>query len=277
MEANLVFAEIQFTERPGINGTSLTIFNRLKSILQSRDDVTTKSVTLAMDILTMGKLWYENDSNITSSIFSVVLEIGKCIPPEHPWQDSLVGAISRLRERECSFPHMPTHGAEFACLNDGIEKRLPEPAARLGEKTMGQYARWINLNSFVARLVSAYPAPDWWHMIKYAFWQLRVALEEPPGRGVAEEYRLLVACEWILHCDAFLYQVMSAETNAGGSEFEFRTGSLCAAPSASTQRWNFWKTQFANYSADAKKLGLGPDVVARISDALRKMEAIGSN
>ncbi|KAE8353402.1 hypothetical protein BDV28DRAFT_148139 [Aspergillus coremiiformis] len=104
-------------------------------------------------------------------------------------------------------------------------------AAQSGEKVKD----WVNLNSFVARLL-ALDAQQWTTL---AVWALRDALEEESS-GPKLDCNLTVAREWFKHSGLVLRQQTMAMENkedrslAGGSLYQ-GPAKLCS------ERWNFWK------------------------------------
>ncbi len=74
------------------------IFNVLKATLQYPAKAQAKGIKLADDIDFFSKST-EGGTGLWE-IWDVVLEIACCIPPGHPWQDSLLQALDNLRRRE---------------------------------------------------------------------------------------------------------------------------------------------------------------------------------
>jgi hypothetical protein len=142
----------------------------------------------------------------------------------------------------------------------------------IGEELIEEFARWKNLNSFVARLTSTCFA-YWLH---FPIWQLRGALEEPPVKGSAMECRIWVASVWIIHCADIIYEDMNSNEKLNENEARaIGTGTLGNdIQPLSVERWEFWKKRFSKLAADAGSLGLGTDIIGKISDALKSMDAV---
>lgn len=98
MEINLRFAQYKtFTE------LGRAIFNVLKATLQYPAEPQTKALKLADDI----KFFHESAHETSDAdwvTWCVVLDIACCIPPDRPWQDSLVQSLDTLRQRYGSGP-----------------------------------------------------------------------------------------------------------------------------------------------------------------------------
>ncbi|KAF2965658.1 hypothetical protein GQX73_g7920 [Xylaria multiplex] len=232
-----------------------------------------KSTKLAEDIkfIVNANNAKEGTSDILLYVWSLILEISKCIPPDHPWQDSLLQAIGYLGRQDGTVPGMVAgRWEDLPYLSIRIRELWDDPTEE-GEEGVeeGEFTRWKNQNSFVARLTSAFFDPG----STFPIWQLRTALEEPPTNGPAEECRLWVACEWVIRCSRIIHKNMDSGLS---DDAAFSTGSLCRdVPHFSIDRWNFWKKRFAEISVDAKKLDVGPAVVARMSKTMEIMEGIG--
>lgn len=94
------------------------------------------------------------------------------------------------------------------------------------EDPSDKFAKWVNLNSFIAGLTSKGFAP--W--LNLPIWQLRAALEEPTVKGPAMECRLQVASEWILHCASPILKDMKPKEDEAANKNlarALRTGPLC--------------------------------------------------
>ncbi|KAI1497566.1 hypothetical protein F5X99DRAFT_396471 [Biscogniauxia marginata] len=249
------------------------IFNILRATLQyPADNTKLTAAKLAEDIKFVCQA-EDRSGGIGGVIlftWMVVIEISQYVPPNHPWQDCLVQAVENLHQQEDAVP------GERVCL----WKELPDLSLAMRElwldlaegdeeSTKGDFARWKNQNSFAARLTSESYGP--W--LNFPIWQLRTALEEPPARGPAQECRVWVACEWILRCAEPIYDDM----REGGRPDRARgTGSLCGGdiPDLGLERWEFWKKRFREIAADAENLKLESAIVERISDTLKRMDAV---
>ncbi|KAJ8125599.1 hypothetical protein O1611_g8039 [Lasiodiplodia mahajangana] len=269
---NEMDVSLQYVEDNDLIPEDQAMFKILKATLEYTAATEIKSAKLAQDInfIVAAENRDGGTPGVLDYIWDLILNISQCIPPDHPWQDCLLQAIGHLRQQDGTVPAMGVClWKELPDLPMTIREHWIDPVGnKEDECNVGEFARWQNQNSFVARLTSASLTTGQ----RFPIWQLRAALEEPPTRGRAQECRLWVACEWIIRCDGFIYQCM----NSGWSdEQSFQTGSLCDGfPHFSINRWNFWKKRFAEMSADAENLGLENAIVARISDAIRTMEAI---
>jgi len=248
------------------------IFNVLKATLQYPVDAKAKGAKLADDIDFFSKsaeggpgLWY---------VWVVVLDIACCIPPGHSWQDSLLRCLDNLRQRE-------GHPKGYYCPNDeqlNLWKDLPDFSPCVREKwntdptehdedSSEEFAKWKNLNSFIARFMSN-QAAIW---LNLPVWQLRAALEEQQGKDSrpATECRLWVASEWIIQCAGPIFKEMNSKAELDEYEARVhRTGSLCGSEPLSIERWEFWRKRFSELVA-----GVDSTVAAHVSDALQSMDA----
>lgn len=118
-----------------------------------------------------------------------------------------------------------------------------------GNEAEEKIKEWINLNSFVARLLSISLAP--WTVL--GVWALRDALEEESsGRKV--ECDIAVAKEWLQHGGPVLRQQTLAAENkeerimAGGTLYQ-GPAKLCP------ERWNFWKERLSQISDQGGDVG----------------------
>ena len=78
------------------------IFNVLKATLQFPAKQQAKSAKLAEDFIFFCRSQEGSPSidEILWEVWAVVIDIAQCIPPEHPWQSSLVQSLESLRERD---------------------------------------------------------------------------------------------------------------------------------------------------------------------------------
>lgn len=126
--------------------------------------------------------------------------------------------------------------------------------------------KWINLNSFAARLLNS-GLGKW---TNFGIWELREGLEEPSQAKPVVNCRVAVAAEWILRAGEGLFAQLSekdlsdddARITQGGTLYDGKAG-LCRA------RWEFWKMRFAEVSKQVDK-----DVAERAISAAEKMAEI---
>ncbi|KAI0100921.1 hypothetical protein GGR51DRAFT_563801 [Nemania sp. FL0031] len=264
---NKTDVSLQFVEGSGLPPADRAIFNILKASLEYTASTEIKSAKLAQDINFIVSAENRDDGipHILHYIWSLILEISQCIPSEHPWQDSLLQAIAGLRQQDGIVPGTTVSPwKELPYLQLVIREHWIGPM----ENTEDEFARWQNLNSFVARLTSSSSTPG----PSLPIWQLREALEEPPTKGLAQECRLWVACEWIIRCSGIIYRHMNLRRR---DKRALGTGSLCrGVRHFRIDRWNFWKKRLAEITADAENLELGNAILERISHAIRTMEAV---
>ena len=102
--------------------------------------------------------------------------------------------------------------------------------------------KWVNLNSFAARLLGM-NLPQW---DNYAIWQLRSTLEEPSQRKEILNCEVSAAAQWMLQGGADLFKRLDGDLSdeetrmtKPGSLYDGRAG-LCR------ERWDFWKKRFAD-------------------------------
>lgn len=103
------------------------MYNLLRATLQYPADTELVAAKLAEDIKFICQAEDQKDG-VKGSIFfiwTIVIDIARCVPPDHPWQDCLVRAIDNLRQREGAVPGM----GEL-----GLWKELPDLAMRVREE-----------------------------------------------------------------------------------------------------------------------------------------------
>ena len=134
------------------------------------------------------------------------------------------------------------------------------------------YSKWKNLNSFVARLTRT----DFSPWLNLPIWVLREALEETPVKGPEMECRIWVVSEWIIHAANSLFEYMSVEDELDESSTRaLATSHLCSnVKPLSIERWEFWKRRLSELAVDVGTQGLDSALTARISDALKTMNAV---
>jgi hypothetical protein len=99
MEPNL-----QAVEATNFTGSERAIFNVLKATLQYPARPATKAAKLVDDIRFFCKSAEDDgggyDDEILWDVWSVVIDLVCYMPPDHPWQDSVVQALSSLHQRD---------------------------------------------------------------------------------------------------------------------------------------------------------------------------------
>ncbi|KAK0645294.1 hypothetical protein DIS24_g8068 [Lasiodiplodia hormozganensis] len=262
--------DIEFT------ASERAIFNVLKATLQYPANPQTKATKLAADIEFFCNsaegaaaidelLWY---------LWAVIVEIAQQIPPGHPWQVSLIESLDNLRQRDGSVlgsDKSTMLWKDLPNLSACVREKWIDPTDS-GEDPSDNFAKWVNLNSFIAGLTRKGFAP--W--LNLPIWQLRAALEEPIVKGPAMECRLQVASEWLLHCAGPIFKDMKLDEDEEVDESlarALRTGPLCEGKAPqSVERWNFWKKRLSELSGELGSLEVDPGIKGRISDALKSME-----
>ncbi|KAI1213843.1 uncharacterized protein F4807DRAFT_409338 [Annulohypoxylon truncatum] len=257
------------------------IYNMLKATLQYPADPKSIGAKLAGDITFMCRTpMLDGSPADTCSMWTVIIQLSRYIPPDHPWQDSLVQAVDNLRQQEGPISDQYKYALwknlpELALCMREEWNEIPTEINEEGfskeqmEELMEDFVRWKNQNSFAARLTGPSFAP--W--LTLPIWQLREALETPPAKGARQECRVWVACEWILRCAEIIFEDMNSDEEPNNA---FQTGSLCGEdiPQFSIKRWEFWKKRLGEIAADAESLKLEGPILERISDTVMRMETV---
>ncbi|KAL8904591.1 MAG: hypothetical protein Q9171_006996 [Xanthocarpia ochracea] len=267
--------DLQSVEEINLTHSERAIFNVLQATLQYPASPQAKCAKLADDIefccgsreggIDVGEILWE--------VWSLVIDIACCIPPGHSWQDSLVQSLDNLRRRDGAIPqyHESTSWKDLPNLSFCVREKWDDPTYT-GEQLSEEFAKWKNLNSFIARLTSTGFAP--W--LNLPIWQLRMALEESAVKGPAMECRVWVASEWIIQCAYPIFEDLNSKEELDESTARsLRTGPLCDnIPPMSLERWEYWKKRFSELATDASSLGLDSAIGVRISDVLKSMNAV---
>ena len=139
--------------------------------------------------------------------------------------------------------------------------RIPKPRSA---------QKWINLNSFAARILGH----GLEHWDSYAIWELRAALEEPTKAKSIMNCEVAAAAEWILHAEERLTgmfhedvgPVVARETEPGAL-YQGKAG-LCRA------RWAFWKMRFAEIGNSKQVDEDVGEVALRAAQKMRTVEPL---
>ncbi|KAI1409448.1 hypothetical protein F5Y13DRAFT_181956 [Hypoxylon sp. FL1857] len=251
------------------------IFNVLKATLQYPGNPHAKTEKLANDIIFFCESSLEavNVSEVLWDTWSVIVEIIFCVPPDHPWQDCIIGCLSSLRNRDDAIPKHDRSSlwADLPNLSLCIREKWIDPTYT-GEESKEEFDKWENLNSFVARVTSTGFAP--W--LNFPIWQLRMALEEPPLKGPAMSCRLWVASEWIIHCANLIFEEIGSTNEPDESTARaLGPGPLYDGKEIlGRERWEFWKRKFSELNNEAGKLELDTAIAKRIGETVKVMDAI---
>ncbi|XXH00800.1 hypothetical protein Hte_007151 [Hypoxylon texense] len=276
MDINLQYAYDQT-----LSDLGRAVFNVLKATLQYPAEPQAKAMKLADDIKFFDKSSDEN-TDADWVTWLVVLDIACCIPPDHPWQNSLVQSLDALRQRDESTPTSDSLASEIISSfpitvrekHDALEPpEKSEEGEELGDDCE-EFSRWRNYNSFIARITRDHF--NFWLVIP--MWQLRDTLEEPPMKGSAMRCRIWVASEWIIHCADHLFNFVNTKDDIDESTARaFKGGPLYdGRPPLGVERWQFWKKRFSELAANATSLELDGSTTGRISDALKSMDGVES-
>lgn len=108
---------LQYVEDRHAQDHDRPIFQMLKATLQYPTSPSMKGFKLANDIVffstsneKVGPPGGGSNKEIFWDIWRVIIDIARCIPEGHPWQDALLGALNRLRQREGSIMQHLKHG-----------------------------------------------------------------------------------------------------------------------------------------------------------------------
>jgi len=142
--------------------------------------------------------------------------------------------------------------------------------------TLGQ---WLNLNSFVARLLGS---REVFFASSFAIWQLRKGLEEYLAEDLRSDFqspvpavdsKVAVACEWLIHAGPTILEESLLESQGLLALDEDRRKSLRAGPVFSghpgfnIERWGFWKRRLWKLRGVVSE-----DVVISVDRAVEVME-----
>ncbi|CCF33630.1 hypothetical protein CH063_01005 [Colletotrichum higginsianum] len=222
----------------------------LRAHLHGEGSRHTSSSELADAIQQLGATKASRDaaSDFLWHLWMVVVDFAYLIPPDHPWQGTLIGAIQTLRQTgglivATEETKEPLLWKDLPHLAEYMLDKWFDPT-ELDEWTLDNVAAWKNLNSFAAGLTTEDFAP--W--LNFPVWQLQSALDESPDKGIILESRLWVATE--PHDDA----VEEATEGQG-------LGKL-----------RLWKKRFSELFEDKERLGLDTVLVNRIEQTIKQME-----
>ncbi|KAI0390910.1 hypothetical protein F5Y17DRAFT_461341 [Xylariaceae sp. FL0594] len=249
----------------------LRIFNLLAATLEYDAGTDLKSAKLAEDINFVAA---GTDNNALWYAWSLVIQMSRHIPPDHPFQDCLVQAVGLLRQAEGEVPGwFESAWKELPGLGMELREEFHEPdVGPPGEELVeGEFARWKNQSSFTARISTSEFFP-WFNL---PVWSLRSALETPLTAGPIAECYLWVATEWLTRCTGIIYKPMSENKE---DDRGMQIGPLCGDPGTipdiGIERWNFWKKRLTDIPTEADELKLGSGIIHRMSDMVKRMEAV---
>ncbi|KAK6812549.1 hypothetical protein RU639_011692 [Aspergillus parasiticus] len=202
--------------------------------------------------------------NLLWQFWNIVINVAKQIPCDSPSQERLVELVKALTEIPPTT--IQIWGNDTKLWVDlpllGPQMREAWNLNPTGNEAEEQIKEWINLNSFVARLLSISLAP--WTVL--GVWALRDALEEESsGRKVKCD--IAVAKEWLQHGGPVLrQQTMAAENKeerimAGGSLYQ-GPAKLCP------ERWNFWKERLSQIGDQGGDVGKVASTTKKAMDQL---------
>ncbi|KAJ5240089.1 hypothetical protein N7468_004708 [Penicillium chermesinum] len=196
------------------------------------------------------------------SFWNLLIKIVKLVPHHHEGQDLLVQLLGYL----LNVPGRPLviwgvsildvdengHSSsdeqaetslwkDFPLLGPVMRESWQPPTTTHGAPDPDAAEKWINLNSFAARLRSL----GYTHWHNFPVWELRAALEEEIQDQDVLAFRLAVAEQWIVHAGQAIYIHVTMEP----AEEESRTmkpGPLYEGKAKlDLERWGFWKNRLA--------------------------------
>ncbi|KAB8067133.1 hypothetical protein BDV29DRAFT_200699 [Aspergillus leporis] len=192
---------------------------------------------------------YSDDMEIFLwSTWGIFIHIAKQIPHDHPWQDRLVELIRALTlivPMTVEIWGKPRRvWTDLPILGPSMREAWVCPTYSGDRSTTDEVDRWINLNSFAARLLNL-DAILW---ISFPVWALRDALDEPVN-GPELDCNIRVANQWIVHSGRYIYrQLTSTSPNGHGCD------------GLTLEAWQRWKSRFIEIcgllSADRRRLAL---------------------
>ncbi|RSM00336.1 hypothetical protein CEP52_009172 [Fusarium oligoseptatum] len=136
-----------------------------------------------------------------TTMWEILLCVVRIVPYNHPGQDRIVSVLETLRLRAKTTVHL--WGKErrlwrdFPLLSPCIREAWSDPMEDAGKNTVttDEASDWVNLNAFVGRITSKGLVD----CSIYAVIEIPKALEkEIPPSGLAREYKLRTASNWIL-------------------------------------------------------------------------------
>ncbi|KAK1980877.1 hypothetical protein LZ30DRAFT_782422 [Colletotrichum cereale] len=259
------------------------IFDVLQHHLQSANNTHQDSSALTTAIQQLAAAQPSRDvaSGFLWDLWMVVVDLAYLIPPDHPWQDTLTGAIQTLRRtggpigaakkvglQTTDTPPSPTSPQVDDAL---LWEDLPHLAEYLLDKwidpteldgwTPQDVTAWRNLNSFVVR----FTAEDFAPWLNFPAWQLQGALDEPLDGGPVLESRLWVATEWGARCGGLVFRDVLAPGPKGDAVGE-------ETAERGRGRLRRWKERLSEVLGDRERLGVDAVLADRMERAVRKME-----
>ncbi|RSL96050.1 hypothetical protein CDV31_013609 [Fusarium ambrosium] len=193
-----------------------------------------------------------------TTMWEILLCVVRIVPYNHPGQDRIVSVLETLRLRAKTTVHL--WGKErrlwrdFPLLSPCIREAWSDPMEDAGKNTVttDEASDWVNLNAFVGRITSKGLVD----CSIYAVIEIPKALEkEIPPSGLAREYKLRTASNWILISGVKLFK--DAFKGDTLDEVELRAtapGPLYVEtggrPGLCMDRWRFWLRRFRELVSD---------------------------
>lgn len=99
--------DLQFVEARNLESYERAVLNVLKATLQYPADPQRKAEKLASDIVffCQAEKGADEVDALLWSIWSIIIDVACCIPPGHPWQDSLIACLDILRRQDGAVPN----------------------------------------------------------------------------------------------------------------------------------------------------------------------------
>ncbi|KAL1903867.1 hypothetical protein Sste5344_010421 [Sporothrix stenoceras] len=261
-----------------ITETQTPIYSFIKAIFQSPETVSKKVAKLS-DEIRNGANAVDDTNLYTWDLWMIILDIAIRTPPDHPWQDILVGALQHVQQTG-------GHPADISSV----------------ECTLEDMEMWKNQNSFAARITTETYAP--W--LNFPILAIKDAVDKNgevdnkantkkedkedkedqevsaaalPHKQLDKHtiwvYHLWIATEWLLRAGDIVFKKSLAP-----GKWERSTDPEKAAAEAifeatlppRRERLPWWKKRFAEFLDKKEKLGLSADLVERVAKSVEAIE-----